>query len=119
MVTKIDLNNPCIIVPLDNNNAEKLFRCEFDNLECEYFSLTRKTLYEIFATGFFDHLNSKYNLMISDYEQEDIMDKEMLNNILNDDIKMFKGIKNLSFWNNLEKCIINAIKKQTGIFFFF
>jgi hypothetical protein len=119
MTTAIDLKKPCIVVPLDDSSTEKLYRGEFNDLECEYFSLSRDELYEIFATGFFDHLNNKYGLLISDYEQEDVTDKEKLETILKEDMKKFKALKHLSFWNDLEKCTTKAIEKGTGIFFLF
>ncbi|MBS4066820.1 MAG: hypothetical protein KGZ74_19820 [Chitinophagaceae bacterium] len=118
-MTTVNLRKPCIVAPSDDNSVEKLYRGEFNNLECDYFSFSRNKLYEIFETGFFEHLNNKYGLLISDYEQEEIMDKEKLVTILNDDIKKFKDLKHLSFWNDFAKCITTAIEKGTGIFFFF
>lgn len=119
MTTVVDLRTPCIIAPSDENSTEKLYRYEFDNLDCEWVSFSRDRLYEIFATGFFDYLNEKYDLLISDYEEEEIVSTEILETILKDDLKKFKTLQYSDFWNGLEKCLVNAIKKETGIFFFF
>ncbi len=80
MTLTIDLNKPSIVVPSNKTSAEKLYRGEFNDLECEYFSFNRNELYQIFSTGFFDHLNEKYGLFISDYEHEDIVEKEKTKN---------------------------------------
>ncbi len=119
MTSIIDLRKPSIVVPSNRMNIERLYRGDLNDLEFEYFSFSRNKLYQIFSTGFFDYLNERYGLFISDYEYEDIVDKENLRTILTEDIKKFRTLKSLDFWNNFERCVINAIEKETGLFFFF
>lgn len=119
MISITDLREPVIIAPSDEKSVEKLFRSEFNDLECEYFSFSRAELYKLFSTGFFDYLNEKYGLLIADYEQEEILDKEGLKSILNDDIKKFRNSAPQDFWSNFEKCVANAIENETGLFFYF
>ena len=119
MATTLNLRNPCIITPLNENSIEKMLRGEYDNLEVNVYSLSRKKLYEIFSTGFFEHLNKKYGLQITDFEQEEIKNLEQIKLILNEDIKLFKDLRNISFWKNLERSLALAIAKKTAIIFYF
>ncbi len=119
MSIKPDLRDPCIAVPLSKHETEKIYRGDFKESDCQCFYFSREKLYQIFDTGFFDQLNSKYGICISDYEQEEIVDTEKLLAILNYDIKQFRSLKHLRFWRELEKHVAIAIEKETGVFFLF
>ena len=113
---------PCIIVPLDYESIEKLYREDFSDLNCSYYHFNRKLLNKIISDGFFDLLNKKYTLWISDYESQEITDREIIREILNKDLELSRKCWPMNqwwFWNNLKKCLKLAIEKETCIFFFF
>lgn len=121
MGVTLELKEPCIIVPLNQSALDKLYLRNFQDLDCSYFFIERHSLYKIFATGFFDFLNEKYNLMIADYEYEEVTKVDKLKAILLD-VNEYEKKSNSHmkpFLSNLEKSLGLAIENNTGIFFFF
>ena len=108
-----------ITVPL---SQEAMNRLDFDeNIEGDLLELNvlPKEYEYLKNVGYFFQLNKQLDLMIDEYEVEKILYKylfkalEITNNLSSD------HKENGELWFNLKELINVAIKKRTGVFFFF
>lgn len=107
-----------VVVPI---SKEAEFRLNYD--ECEdndllEYPLSEKKFYELFDMGFFDQLNTELNLLIGDYEQEEILENklDLLKTFMNNFIHQHPDNATLNDLNELFKVAYN---NKTGVFFFF
>ncbi|WP_435949343.1 hypothetical protein [Psychrobacter sp. DM8] len=107
-----------IVVPI-SKQAE--FRLDYDICEdndlVEY-SLSEEKFYKLFNLGFFHQLNAELDLMIDDYEQEEILENKL------DQLKVFMNSfmqqhPDNQILNDLNELFQIAYEKRTGVFFFF
>ena len=107
-----------VVVPI---SKEAKFRLDYDMCEdndlVEY-SLSEEKFYKLFNLGFFHQLNAKLNLMIDDYEYEEILEDklDLLKVFMNDFKQQHPDNQILNDLNELFKVAYN---KRTGVFFFF
>lgn len=107
-----------VVVPI-SKQAE--FRLDYD--ECEdndlvEYPLSEEKFYKLFDMGFFHQLNAELDLMIDDYEQEEILENKL------DQLKVFMNSfmqqhSDNHILNDLNELFQIAYDKQTGVFFFF
>lgn len=107
-----------VVVPI-SKQAE--FRLDYD--ECEDndlvdYSLSEEKFYELFDMGFFHQLNTELNLLIGDYEQEEILENklDLLKTFMSNFMQQHPDNATLNDLNELFKVAYN---NKTGVFFFF
>ncbi|WP_058369547.1 hypothetical protein [Psychrobacter sp. ENNN9_III] len=107
-----------VVVPI-SKQAE--FRLDYD--ECEdndlvEYPLSEEKFYKLFNLGFFHQLNAELDLMIDDYEQEEILENKL------DQLKVFMNSfmqqhPDNPILNDLHELFQVAYDKRTSVFFFF
>lgn len=107
-----------VVVPI---SKKAKFRLDYDMCEdndlVEY-SLSEEKFYELFNLGFFHQLNAELNLMVDDYEYEEILEDKL------DQLKFFMNNfmqqhPDNPILNDLNELFQVAYVKRTGVFFFF
>ncbi len=107
-----------VVVPI---SKEAKFRLDYDIYEdndlVEY-PLSEEKFYELFNLGFFHELNAELNLMVDDYEYEEILEDklDLLKSFMEHFIQQHPDNVTLKDLNELFKV---AYSKRTGVFFFF
>lgn len=107
-----------ITVPLSQKSMDRLDldeNIEDDLLELNILSKEFEYLKNI---GYFFQLNTQLDLMISEYEAEKILYRDLFKALEITNNFSFENKENSKLWFDLEELINVAIKKRTAVFFF-
>ena len=72
---------------------------------------------DLWEDAFFERINNMADTNIDNYEDESIVDREKLRKVLSNDI--FNRSTNTSKINQIRGLFEEAIKRETGIYFYF
>lgn len=107
-----------IVVPVSKEAESRLDydMCKINDL-VDY-PLSEEKFYILFDMGFFHQLNAELDVLIGDYEQEEILEDKLdsLRIFMANFMQQHPGNATLSDLNDLFKV---AYDKRTGVFFFF
>ena len=116
------MSKKCITVPKTKEAEEKLnFNTALPGELLEYIFNTNKEFYNLFETSIYDEINQQCNSMIDDFESDELKSKESLKkclNILNENIKN-SSLENVEVIKKIIILTEEAIKRDTGLYFFF
>jgi hypothetical protein len=110
---------PTILVPTNLNSLNALYEQREDEGEYFMFSLGREDLTILFEAGFFDSINKNTGMLIDEYEEVELSDKHLIQQLI-------KHLENTIFKNQLGrfyayKLVIllrKAIKYDVPVFFY-
>ena len=106
-----------ITVPL---SMEAMKRLDFDcNITGDLIKLDiSPQFYKLFTNGFFSEINQKLNIIIDDYEDEKISGLDNLEQLASIVMNYFLRFKD-EIYLRIHALVVQAIQKNTGVFFFF
>lgn len=111
---------PAIIVPLDNSSLSALYEQRDDQGDYFVLPISREDLSILFNSGFFDKINSQFDLSIDEYEEVELTDLRQIShlkaflqgNSFEDPLCNFYARK-------LTILVIKALKLKTAVLFYF
>jgi len=110
-----------ITVPKDSIAQNRLNYDSCDSTELIELNLETNILSKLFAIGFFNSINQLTNSMIDDFEDQEIVQEELLNKVINSDL--FDRDKYDTELNEIacriKELFTEAYNRKTGIYFFF
>ncbi len=119
----IDFGKSVIITVKRKEDIDSLYHSFYSgakiNFEYKLIYIEKNFLGQLFSNGFIDEINTKFNLIIDEYEEEELTNiiqlKEFLSHInqLN-----FKDEQITLFLKELQNLVKEAIENETGLFFF-
>ncbi|MFY0256539.1 hypothetical protein ACDQ55_21610 [Chitinophaga sp. 30R24] len=106
-----------IVVPKDSGAEHALNYDEATPDQLIEVELNEVEFKDLWETGFFEFINSIADANIDNYEDESIVEREKLKKVLSSDIFTRNIIANTV--NQIRYLFEEAIKRETGIYFYF
>lgn len=110
---------PLVIVPLDSSSLDALYEQRDDQGNYFVLPMSREDLGILFREGFFDNINSKFGLLIDEYEEVGLTNFRIIRQLLaylqetnfQDPICRF-------YANKLSILLSKALQQKTSVLFY-
>ncbi|EGY51659.1 hypothetical protein [Neisseria shayeganii] len=108
-----------ILVPRDLDTMKKLDIDQAPDEDLFKINVDDKEIYHLFNSGFVDKVNQNLNVIIDDFEYEEIIGNNELYGIKELSYLFSVKYKNYSIYKKIYALSLIAIDRKTGLFFFF